>query len=365
MAKKQKFPAWVIGPALFVALIAAAAFWYVNRPVPMPDLPTPPLKNLAAEDGVELGMLVDLKRLGSEPYQRILTSQYSMITSDGQIHWDKLRPAPATYAFGPMDTVVAFAQAHDMPVQAHHLLWGEDDSLPAWLKNGNYTKQQLLNILHDHVDTVVGRYKGKVAEWTVVNEAFTRDAHIYGLDNWWGEHLGGGTEYIDNAFRWAHEADPSAKLILNDFYNETETGISDVEYAYIKAAKVRGVPIDGMGIQMHIDASRPPDRSAMIKNMRRFGAIGVPVYITEFDVNSSTVKGSAAYKAQLEARITGDVVAACVESKACASFTVFGMTDKDTFWTWLTRAKLRSYLMTSNYQPQQSFYAFRDAWTAP
>jgi endo-1,4-beta-xylanase len=208
---------------------------------------------------------------------------------------------------------------------------------------------------------MVGRYKGQIAVWTVVNEAFTRAQHIYGLSDWWADHINDGTTYIDDSFIWAHQSDPNATLVLNDFDNETENSISNAEYNYIKNAKSRGIPIDGIGMQMHIDASNPPSVDAMVANMKRFFAIGVPTYITEFDVNLNTVKGSSSYKDQLEAKITYDVVRACIESKSCVSFDEFGITDKESFLKWATQTNSHSYLFNSRYQPKSSFYAFRSA----
>jgi endo-1,4-beta-xylanase len=327
-----------------------------------PHLPQPPLKDLAAAHNVHLGMLTNPRRLGTKPYTQILTSQYAFVTSDGEIHWDQFRPSQTEYDYREMDKLVAYGEANNMPVQAHHLVWNEEDSLPGWLKDGQYSRQQLLDIMHSHISTTVGHYKGRVAEWTVVNEAFTRAKRMYGLSDWWGDRLGSSTDYIDDAFRWARAADPNAKLILNDFYNETATDVADAQYDYLKAAKARGVPIDGIGMQMHIDATRPLDKAAIIKNMQRFGELGFPVYVTEFNVHAEMVKGSADHKAQLEAQITADVVRACIESKSCVSFTVFGQTDRAGFRQWITRHKTPSHLFTPKYQPKPSFYAFHDAW---
>jgi len=351
---------------LIVAVVGVSSFGaYPYAFVSAPKLPTPPLKDLAAAHGVELAVLTTPGSLDRKPFVDVLTSQFSEITTDGTLHWDKLRPAPDKYDFAAADKVVDFAVRNHLPVQAHHLIWDESDSLPAWLKDGNYTPQQLRDIMREHIKTVVGHYKGKVTEWSVVNEPFTRAQHIYNLDSWWADHLGGGTGYIDDAFRWAREADPKAKLILNDFRNETASSISDAQYDYVKAAKARGVPIDGVGIQLHVDAARPSDKAAMIRNMQRFMALGTPVYVTEFDVNSTRVKGNAAYRSEVEARVTADAIGACVESKSCASFTVFGMTNVAGFAKFTVYNRARSYLFTSRYQPRQMYYSFRNALSQP
>ncbi len=346
-----------------VVILITFLYWYFS--VSAPDLPAPPLKDLATAHDIALGTRVEASRLSEKPYTDIIKSQYSFVTIDGEAQWNTLRPSPTTYNYTKINKVMAFAKANDMPVQIHHLVWGEKNFLPNWLKSGNYTQAQLLNILHQDISTVVGHYKGQVAEWTVVNEAFTRSQHIYGLDDWWADHIGEGTTYIDDSFIWAHQADPKAKLLLNDFDNETENSVSNAEYNYVKGALARGVPIEGIGMQMHINAADPPSVTAVIQNMQRFKALGLPVYVTEFDVNINSVKGTNTYKNQLESQINYNMVRACIESESCVSFDEFGTTDKDNLLKWLGGTDSHSYLFDSRYRPTPAFYAFRQAWQQP
>ncbi|HUD07280.1 MAG TPA: endo-1,4-beta-xylanase [Candidatus Saccharimonadales bacterium] len=361
LRKRTRIPITILVALLILSI--PLLYWYFS--IKTPNLPEPPLKDLAAAHGIQLGSHASLSRLSDKPYTNILTSQFSFLTIDGEANWNTIHPSLTQYNYTKVDKLMAFAKAHNMPVQIHHLVWGEQKFLPAWLKNGNYNKAQLLNIIHDYISNVVGHYKGKVAQWSVVNEAFSRAQHTYGLSDWWADHTGGGTTYIDDSFIWAHQADPNAKLLLNDFNNETENSISNAEYNYVVAAKARGIPIDGVGMQMHINASDPPSEEAIITNMQRFSAIGVPVYITEFDVNLNTVKGSSAYKNQLEAQITYNIVRACIESKACVSFDNFGISDKENLLKWLGHTDSHSYLFDSRYRPKPAFYSFRQAWLQP
>jgi len=275
-----------------------------------------------------------------------------------------LRPSPSSYNFQQMDQVVSFAQTNHMAIQAHHLVWGEEKWLPDWLKNGHYSKQQLLTIIQQHISTVGGRYKGRIAEWSVVNEAFSRSQHVYGLHDWWTDHIG-DQSYIDDAFVWAHQADPQAKLILNDFGNESIDPISNAMYDYIKAAKARGVPIDGIGMQMHLDGTHPPRKSDVIANMRRFAAIGVQTYVTEFDVNMNDVQGTENYKRQLEADIYYNMVRACIESNACHSFSILGITDKETWYNYLNIRNAEPLPFDRLYKPKPAYYSLRLALQQP
>lgn len=351
------------GVVLFTFVLAGLIYWYFS--LSAPDLPQPPLKELVGKHHVDLGVRVIPDRLNERVYPGIVTSQFDFVTIDGGVHFEQVHPEPTKFDFSKSDKVVAFATEHNMPVQFHHLVWGDDYVLPDWLTEGHYSKEQLLDILHDHITAIVQRYKGQVKEYTVVNEAFTENQHIYGLKNWWADHIGNGTKYIDDSFIWAHQADPKAKLLLNDFYNETENSVSDAMYDYVKDARARGVPIDGVGMQLHIDASRPPIKEDIVKNMKRFGEIDVPVYVTEFDVNTNSVKGDDAYKNWLESKITNDIVRACIESKACVSFDVFGLGSKNDLLKKLIRADSRAYMFDSRYRPRPSFYTFRQAWMNP
>lgn len=330
------------------------------------QLPSPPLKTLAATHGMELGNFAMSTYLQDARYSNILTSQFNLALIDNTPNWyftdGGLHPAPQTYNFATMDAVVRYAEEHHLQMQAHHLLWGEDKWLPDWLKKGRYSKEQLLDIIRDHIHTVVGRYKGKIQEWTVVNEAFTRQQHLNELHDWWADNTG-DTEYIDQAFIWAHEADPQAKLILNDFDNEHFNPVSDAMYQYIKDAKARGIPIDGIGMQMHIDGTHPPDMQEVTQNMRRFGELGVAVYVTEFDVNMSGVSAPNSARDAIQAGIYYRMARACIESGDCHSFAQLGITDKETWYNYMgpASANARPLMFDDQYRPKPAFFAFRNA----
>jgi endo-1,4-beta-xylanase len=353
----------IFGFILFILVAAATIIWSTTARTP--NLPNPPLKELAANHGVQLGNFASLSRLNDKPYSNILTGQYGFVTMDGEPNWTfndgALRPSPDTYDFRNLDKVMRYAQAHNMPVQAHHLVWGEEKWLPAWLKNGHYDKAQLLDIIHRHIQTVAGRYKGQIREWTVVNEAFSRASHIYGLHDWWADHIG-DQSYIDQSFIWAHQADPKAKLILNDFNNETENNISNAMYNYVKGAKARGIPIDGVGFQMHLDGTDPPKKEDIIKNMQRFAKLGVGVYVTEFDVNMNSVQGTQLHRDRLESDIYYNVARACIESKVCHSFAELGITDKASWYNEMGLKNADPLPFDEKYRPKPAFYSFRLAW---
>lgn len=356
---------WITGGLVLAGLLVAAALLIPNLVLTTPNLPKPPLKDLAAKHDIKLGNFAMPKLLAEQPYHDILTSQFNVALVDNQPNWHftdvDLRPGPNDFNFSRVDEVVRYAELNHMDIQAHHYVWGEEKWLPDWLKNGNYNKQQLLDIIHNHINTMGERYSGKVDEWTVVNEAFTRGQHMYGLRDWWGDHVG-DQSYIDQSFIWAHEADPHSKLILNDFGNEGINPVSNAMYDYIKAAKARGVPIDGLGMQMHIDGTHPPQKEEVIANMKRFGELGVKVYVTEFDVNMNDVKANDKTKDDIEAGIYYEMMRACIESKVCPSFSFLGITDKETWYNYFDATpNARPLMFDHDYNPKPAFYSVRNA----
>lgn len=330
-----------------------------------PQLPNPALKELAERRGIQIGSFASLKYLRERPYTDILSSEFEYAIIDGEPNWKfedfTLRPTKDTFDFGNMDQVFSFADEHDMPVRVQHMLWGDDKWLPDWLKNGNFSKEELMGIIQNHISTVGTRYKGKVREYTVVNEAFSRKLLTGGNRDWWGERL--GEEYIDNAFRWAKEADPNAVLILNDFGNETEGEISNLMYEYIKSAKARGVPIDGLGMQMHIDATQAPSKEDVVKNMRRFQELGVKIYITEFDVNMSGLKEDKEREDERQAEIYSEMLEACLKvgPEVCPNFGYLGLIDRQSWYRGIGLEDANPLLFNEDYSPKPAFFAIRKA----
>jgi endo-1,4-beta-xylanase len=360
---------WSIGSVAVIIAAVLAFFIQDGRALKSPELPQPALKELAATKGIKLGNFAMPKLYNERPYHDILTQQFNVALVDNQPNWHftdvDLRPGPTKFNFSRVDQVVNFAQKNNMSIQMHHYIWGEEKWLPDWLLKGNYNKQQLLDLIHNHIDTMGKRYAGKVSEWTVVNEAFTRGQHMYGLHDWWADHIG-DQSYIDQSFIWARQADPNSKLILNDFQNEGKNDVSDAMYAYIKSAKARGVPIDGLGMQMHIDGTHPPTKDEVVSNMKRFGELGVEVYVTEFDVNMNDVVGDAKVKDTIEGNIYYEMMRACIESKVCHSFSLLGITDKETWYNYMPGlTDARPLMFDREYNPKPAYYSFRNALEQP
>lgn len=375
-AKRKRLPVithkkilGLVGLLLMVAIASGIVVLHTRPALRSPILPEPSLKSLAASKHIALGNFAMPKLLNEKPYTDILTSQFDFALVDNQPNWHftdtDLRPSATTFNFSRVDQVVDFATKNHMAIQMHHYVWGEQKWLPDWLTKGSYNKQQLLDLIQNHIMTMGKRYSGKVAEWSVVNEAFTRQQHMYGLHDWWADHIGDSSNpggYIDQSFIWARQADPSSKLLLNDFNNEGINDTSNAMYDYVKGALARGIPIDGIGMQMHLDGTHPPVKDEVVSNMKRFGALGIKVYVTELDVNMNDVKANDEARDKIQSSIYYEVMQACIESKVCPSFALLGITDKETWYNYLPGTPdSRPLLFDKNYKPKPAFFSFRDA----
>jgi endo-1,4-beta-xylanase len=359
-----------IGIALvvLVVLVLATSTWLFlgsDKFKAAPKLPDPPLKELAKRHDIQIGTFIAYNYVTDRPYREIVESQFEYAIVDGQPNWifedGSLRPGPNDFDFSRLDKMVQFAEERKMPIRIQHFVWGEEKWLPAWLKDGNYNREELFGFLENHIKTVGSRYKGRIREYTVVNEAFSRKLRANNLTEWWGDRL--GYEYIDKSFQWAKETDPNAILILNDFGNEIKNANSDEMYNYVKSALERGVPIDAIGMQMHLDANNPPAKEAVKENMRRFGDLGLKVYITEFDVHLHDLPQPRDQELEIQAKVYKDMLEACKEvgPDVCPNFGLLGLTDQQTWYKGLGLKGSMPLSFDDNYNPKPAFFGLREA----
>jgi endo-1,4-beta-xylanase len=182
--------------------------------------PAPTLRQAADRAGILIGTAVRPSMLQQPAYAATISREFNMLEAEDVMKWWVVRRDPNTFDFTQAEELVRFAQAHNMKVRGHCLVWGRDN--PAWLTHGNFTPAQLAHLLQEHIATVVKHFAGQVFAWDVVNEAF--DEHGKVRDSLWYNQPGIGlaqiapaqkdTAYIEQAFRWAHEADPHALLFI-------------------------------------------------------------------------------------------------------------------------------------------------------
>jgi endo-1,4-beta-xylanase len=162
------------------------------------------LRQQAGRLGLLVGAAVNPSRFSEPDYASTLAREFNLVEPENVMKWGTLRPDEGTFNFGLGDRVVAFARAHRMKVRGHNLVWGRYN--PAWLVNGHFTPEQLSQLLHDHISTVVRHYSGDIFAWDVVNEAFDASGkvdHSLWYDSPGIGLAGKGTAYVEQAFRWA------------------------------------------------------------------------------------------------------------------------------------------------------------------
>ena len=256
-------------------------------------------------------------------YADNLAKEFNGLVPENELKWGVIHPQPGTYNFAPADALVDFAEAHKMSVRGVPLLW--DAQNPAWLTTGTFSRTALFGILADHINTVVGRYRGRIAQWDVVNEPFSETGSL--KPTLWRRGL--GFSYMDQAFALARGADPAAKLFLNEFNIESPGLKADAVFAAVQGMRQRGVPIDGVGFEMHANTSAPTAQQLAVQ-MARYAAIGVDVGITELDVKLPATPTPDELKDQ--ARVYREALATCRAATNCKTFVVWGFTDK---YSWI------------------------------
>jgi endo-1,4-beta-xylanase len=316
------------------------------------------LRALAAARGITIGNMASMGgEFEDERCQEVLGREFNLVVP-GAFESSMLD----RWGFGPPDTLVNYALNHNMKLRGHYMFWPEDQ--PEQWKSATVTKEQMKGFMQDRVRLLTSHYGDLISEWIVVNEAVWDDngrevyhnVPIY-------QKL--GAEYVDLAFKYAREAAPKATLIYNDFGIETPGPKTDFIYNMLRDMKARGVPVDGIGMQYHIQVANPPSKSDMVATMKRFAELGLSVYITELDVNLINVKGTQTEKYQAQAKVYRDVVEAALESKVCKSITIWGISDQ---YSWLIQPEYKAQgggdallLYDNAYQPKPAYEAVREA----
>lgn len=275
-----------------------------------------------------------------------ILAHFTAVTDENAFKWSSMEPTQGNIDFTDTDALVNWANANGLRLRAHTLFWHRYQT-PSWVTsaiNGSSDPAATLrNLMDQRVAQVVGRYKGQVKIYDVVNEPLetfgpgwdTSDS-VVSRANFF--YLALGERYIDHAFRAVHSTDPKAKLFLNETVWNPTLGDpkADAFIALVKRLKRRGVPIDGVGLQTHgMFGLAPPSFPGSTGSFRRYiealGRLGVKVEITELDV-ALPLLGDVADPLTEQAKIYRRVVDACAQARACTGVTTWNIRDSD---TWL------------------------------
>lgn len=324
---------------------------------------TKTLDYYATKNGKNVGVaLCTYKGLDSDRTEA--ARQFNMMVHENEMKMDALQPNRGSFAFGGADQLVNLAKNNNMTVRGHCLVWHMQQ--PTWLSSDqgkkndkNWSREEALQIMKTHINTVMQHYKGKVTEWDVVNECLDVDQSIVRTNpdgytlrpSVW--QLAIGNDYIDSAFVFAHRADPTAKLFLNDYGVELMGKTKTMAYHNLaKRLKNRNIPIDGVGLQCHFDADEM-DSVKLANNIRAFGEEGLQCIITELDIAATSTSTAGLEEQARQYRVVTDIM---LNNDNCPSMIVWGIKDND---SW--RSAVNPLLFNSGMGKKPAYYAVRSA----
>ena len=225
------------------------------------------------------GSVVDLNRVRANPdYEKIVKTQFNSVTAENIMKPAFLHPNENTYNWTEADQLADFCKANFKRLHGHTLIWHQQ--LPQWMLNFQGSKTDWDNMMKEHIFQIVNHFKGKVTSWDVVNEAFNDDGTL--RNSIWKKNI--GDSYIAKAFQYAHEADPDAKL----FYNDYSVVINPIKRKailnFLNNLRAKGIPVDGVGIQMHI-FNGFPENAEISSSMDDIWRNDYLIHISELDIS--------------------------------------------------------------------------------
>jgi len=293
--------------------------------ITLPAVAADALRDLTQAAGIRFGAAVNVEALNTDAaYAQLLAREFNFVTPENAMKFSVVHPERERYDFTQADALIAFAEAHAMQVNGHVLVWHQQ--LPDWLTQGQFSQDELKTILREHIQTLVTRYHGRVASWDVAAEAIGEDGQP--RDTFWSRGI--GPDYLALAFRWAHEADPQAHLRYNDYGGEGTGAKADGIYRLVADLRGQGVPIHGVGLQMHVSPNDAPPTKDLRANLKRLAALGLATHISEMDVMLPLPASRANLKKQ--ATLYRDTLKLCLAQPQCRSFSTWGTTDR---YSWI------------------------------
>jgi endo-1,4-beta-xylanase len=241
-----------------------------------------------------VGASVSVRHLrDNAPYRAVLMREHNSITAENAMKMTGLRPTAGAYNFADADLIADFAVSQGKRLHGHTLVWHWSGRM-AWLRDFQGDSLAWENLYKDYIQTVVRHYRGRVASWDVVNEAFFDDGTLRVANRSTTEEDGSiwarklGPDYVARAFRYAREADPDVLLFYNDYGQENHPAKLRAILNLVADFKRRGVPIDGLGLQMHLSLTTNNDGIA--DAIRQTAATGLLVHLSELDIAVSSWK---------------------------------------------------------------------------
>jgi len=348
-----------------------------SQPAPGPAPAAVPLRDVPLGSAVRLASLRD-----DERYRDTFLREFDSLTPENEMKMQALQPRRGHYDFAATDELVRFARRNRKAVRGHTLVWGQ--ALPLWLVDhgaldriglrlppialprlpdplgklvGDTTtlltgwrRDELMEVMKDHIRTVMRRYKDSIVEWDVVNEPMADNGSL--APTVWQRFI--GPQHIEQALRTARAVDPNARLFINDYAVEFPGPKLEGLVRLARDLVARGVPLDGIGLQSHTHIAGYTDEATLTRTMRRFTRLGLEVQITEMDVGTSLLDVGRPERLQRQAL----AYRACNAVSQCTRFTTWGFTDAV---SWLSAGE-SGLLFDGRYRPKPAYGAVRAAF---
>jgi endo-1,4-beta-xylanase len=350
--------------------ISAGALAASALPQTLKAGPSAPLREIAAQKGLLAGTAVSYAQLQRPEFAALLADQCSILVSENDMKWRATQPEKDRYDFTRADAFMDFASSHQIPARGHNLCWHEHN--PEWLE-ATATKENAVSLLKTHIQTVAGRYQGRIHSWDVVNEAIKPEHHNHNdmVNSIWLKTI--GEDYLAIAFRAAAVADSSALLTYNDYDLERDTPDQEKKreavLSMLRRLRKKDVPVHAIGIQSHLRAhAAPPTWIGLNKFLKEIEKLNLQVFLTELDVDDSEFPADIPERDRLVAELYRSYLDNALQHNSVKALLTWGFTDRD---TWLNKFRPRKdgipqrpLPFDTALQPKPAFYALRDSIAA-
>jgi|SRR3989344_994060 len=319
------------------------------------------LRSVFENRNLYIGAAVDIELLQTDKdYLELLRKEFNMVTPENAMKWWALQPKRDEFVFDDADEIVSFAKENNMAIRGHTLVW--DKGFPKWLKEGDFKSEEIKEIVKNHVQAVAKHFRGKFYCWDVINEALNSK----GLDEnmFLFNHL--GPKYVGLIFRWAHEADPNVKLFYNEWGADRPNNKFEALYKLVAGLIEEGVPIHGVGLQMHVGLGNPrltgkyPAPGEVKNVIERLGRLGLEVHITEMDVQIQGGVGSHEERLREQAMAYKNILQEAISCSNFKALVQWGVEDKHSWIHEFTGEHDAPLLFDENYQPKPAYFAVKE-----
>jgi endo-1,4-beta-xylanase len=326
----------------------------------------PKLRELALSKGLFFGAAASDSQLHRADFTPLLLDQCSILVAENAMKWRATHPEQGRFDFAQADFFMDFAESNHLHTRGHNLCWHEHN--PPWLDSA-ITQQNAVSLLTTHIQTVVGRYKGRIHSWDVLNEAIdpTHKNHNDLRNSLWLQNI--GEDYVELAFRIAAETDPSAILTYNDYDIETDSPNQQAKREAVldmlRRLTKKGVPIQALGVQSHLRTNEgAPTWRGLHKFLREIGKLNLQVFVTELDVDDSFMPADIPERDRQVAELYRSFVENILTHNSVKAILTWCFSDRD---SWLQNFRPRKdglpqrpLPFDAELNPKPAFFSLRD-----